>query len=312
MVAHWMRVGFVHGVMNTDNMSILGLTIDYGPYGWIDNFDLDWTPNTTDAQGRRYRFGQQPQIAYWNLGRLANALAPVFASIEPLQAGLQRYVDDVTIASRSRATSRRSSASPNASTRTSTLHADAARAAAAAEVDMTLFFRALADVDLDAPDAGAASRRVLRRRRSSAMRSRAFNDWLARYARAGAQRRRCRPPSGARACTPPTRATCCATISRSRRSTAPSRATTRASHELLDVMRRPYDDQPGARAPTRERRPDWARNRAGLLDAVVQLVITCDVLLEREKRTSRVNSPDSQLPTPKLDRFGSWRLGIGS
>ena len=53
MVAHWMRVGFVHGVMNTDNMSILGLTIDYGPYGWIDNFDPDWTPNTTDAQGRR-------------------------------------------------------------------------------------------------------------------------------------------------------------------------------------------------------------------------------------------------------------------
>ena len=59
MIAHWMRVGFVHGVMNTDNMSILGLTIDYGPYGWIDDFDLDWTPNTTDAEGRRYRFGQQ-------------------------------------------------------------------------------------------------------------------------------------------------------------------------------------------------------------------------------------------------------------
>src|SRR6478672_9626857 len=48
MVAHWMRVGFVHGVMNTDNMSILGLTIDYGPYGWIDDFDPNWTPNTTD------------------------------------------------------------------------------------------------------------------------------------------------------------------------------------------------------------------------------------------------------------------------
>jgi len=56
MVAHWMRVGFVHGVMNTDNMSILGLTIDYGPYGWIDDFDPDWTPNTTDAGGRRYRW----------------------------------------------------------------------------------------------------------------------------------------------------------------------------------------------------------------------------------------------------------------
>ena len=52
-----MRVGFVHGVMNTDNMSILGLTIDYGPYGWLEGFDPGWTPNTTDAEGRRYRFG---------------------------------------------------------------------------------------------------------------------------------------------------------------------------------------------------------------------------------------------------------------
>jgi uncharacterized protein YdiU (UPF0061 family) len=91
MVAHWMRVGFVHGVMNTDNMSILGLTIDYGPYGWIDNFDPEWTPNTTDAGRRRYRFGQQPNVAWWNLSRLAMALAPLFAGVEPLQAGLDRY-----------------------------------------------------------------------------------------------------------------------------------------------------------------------------------------------------------------------------
>src|SRR5690606_20406557 len=49
MVAHWQRVGFVHGVMNTDNLSILGLTIDYGPYGWLEDYDPGWTPNTTDA-----------------------------------------------------------------------------------------------------------------------------------------------------------------------------------------------------------------------------------------------------------------------
>ncbi len=92
MVAEWMRVGFVHGVMNTDNMSILGLTIDYGPYGWTDNFDLDWTPNTTDAGMRRYRFGQQAQIAYWNLARFAEAVMPVFQNADPLHAGLERYV----------------------------------------------------------------------------------------------------------------------------------------------------------------------------------------------------------------------------
>lgn len=91
MIVAWMRVGFVHGVMNTDNMSILGLTIDYGPYGWVDNYDLEWTPNTTDAQGRRYRFGQQADIALWNLYQLANALLVVLEDPEPVQKILQDY-----------------------------------------------------------------------------------------------------------------------------------------------------------------------------------------------------------------------------
>ena len=81
MIVEWLRVGFVHGVMNTDNMSILGLTIDYGPYGWLDNYDPDWTPNTTDAQNRRYRFGNQPAIAQWNLVQLANALFPLVEKV---------------------------------------------------------------------------------------------------------------------------------------------------------------------------------------------------------------------------------------
>ena len=88
MVVHWMSTGFVHGVMNTDNMSILGLTLDYGPCGWLDDYDPDWTPNTTDAGGRRYRYGQQPGVAQWNLVQLANATAPLFESSEPLQTGL--------------------------------------------------------------------------------------------------------------------------------------------------------------------------------------------------------------------------------
>ncbi len=91
MIAHWMRVGFVHGVMNTDNMSILGLTIDYGPYGWLEGYDPDWTPNTTDAQGKRYRFINQPQVALWNLAQLANAIHPLIESVEPLQDGLNTY-----------------------------------------------------------------------------------------------------------------------------------------------------------------------------------------------------------------------------
>lgn len=94
LMAQWMSVGFVHGVMNTDNLSILGLTIDYGPYGWLDYFDPGWTPNTTDAAGRRYRFGAQPQVAQWNLARLAEALLPVSGGDPtPFREALDRYVE---------------------------------------------------------------------------------------------------------------------------------------------------------------------------------------------------------------------------
>jgi serine/tyrosine/threonine adenylyltransferase len=91
LAAQWMRVGFVHGVMNTDNMSILGLTMDYGPYGWLEGFDLQWTPNTTDAQGRRYCYGNQPQIAEWNLARLASALVPLVEDHAALEQGLTAF-----------------------------------------------------------------------------------------------------------------------------------------------------------------------------------------------------------------------------
>jgi uncharacterized protein YdiU (UPF0061 family) len=91
MILHWMRVGFVHGVMNTDNMSILGLTIDYGPYGWLEGFETNWTPNTTDAHGRRYSYSNQPHIGQWNLIQLANALYPLINESEPLQEALSFY-----------------------------------------------------------------------------------------------------------------------------------------------------------------------------------------------------------------------------
>ena len=94
MIIHWQRVGFVHGVMNTDNMSILGLTIDYGPYGWLEGFDFSWTPNTTDSQNRRYRFGNQPNIGLWNLYQLANALYPLIEDAKPLEEILNQYKID--------------------------------------------------------------------------------------------------------------------------------------------------------------------------------------------------------------------------
>ncbi|MHA6279695.1 protein adenylyltransferase SelO [Salinimicrobium sp. CAU 1759] len=91
LMSEWQRVGFVHGVMNTDNMSILGLTIDYGPFSFLDNYDYNFTPNTTDLPGKRYAFGNQPSIGYWNLGRLANSLSLLFEDTEGLEEALNSY-----------------------------------------------------------------------------------------------------------------------------------------------------------------------------------------------------------------------------
>jgi serine/tyrosine/threonine adenylyltransferase len=91
MLTDWMSFGFVHGVMNTDNMSILGLTIDYGPYGWVEEFNPDFTPNTTDFHQRRYRYANQPQIALWNLNCLANALFPLIEDKDLVVDALGHY-----------------------------------------------------------------------------------------------------------------------------------------------------------------------------------------------------------------------------
>ena len=258
LMAHWMRVGFVHGVMNTDNMSILGLTIDYGPYGWIDNFDADWTPNTTDRQHRRYRFGQQPQIAHWNLACLAQALAPAFTSIEPLQAGLQHFIDVYTAADRT-----------NIAGKLGLLECRDEDVAlmqslyewmAAAEVDMTIFFRTLSDLDAAELQPARFNEAFYDEEKQGRLQADLL-AWLQRYRQRLAsdgqsaavrreQMRRINPRYVLR-------------------NWLAQQAIDKANvgddsgiHELLDVMRHPYDEQPG-RERFAQRRPDWARNKAG-------------------------------------------------
>ena len=97
MVAHWQAVGFCHGVMNTDNMSILGLTMDYGPFAFMDAFDPGHICNHTDRSGR-YAFDQQPEIAHWNLYALAHALLPLIESPKLAEQALETFQPKFTAA----------------------------------------------------------------------------------------------------------------------------------------------------------------------------------------------------------------------
>nr|WP_321232242.1 YdiU family protein [uncultured Psychroserpens sp.] len=143
MIIHWQRVGFVHGVMNTDNMSILGLTIDYGPYGWLEGFDFGWTPNTTDRQHKRYRYGNQPNIGLWNLYQLANALYPLIEETEPLEAILENYKTDFEKKSLKMMQSKLGLTLSDA--KDSELIQSLEDALLLTETDMTLFFRNLSN-----------------------------------------------------------------------------------------------------------------------------------------------------------------------
>ena len=90
LMARWQSLGFCHGVMNTDNMSILGLTIDYGPFGFMDAFDPGHVCNHSDHHGR-YAWARQPQVAYWNLLALARAVQPLFEHAEEADSAVEAF-----------------------------------------------------------------------------------------------------------------------------------------------------------------------------------------------------------------------------
>lgn len=269
MVAHWMRVGFVHGVMNTDNMSIVGLTIDYGPYGWLENYDPDWTPNTTDAQGRRYRYSNQPQVALWNLAQLANALYPLIEDIELLQGALQAYQQEYE-ACRQRDTAHKfgfAQANPLAD---KTLMDELQAVFALTDIDMTIFYRELMtlnlghlsanDMDLVTPVRAAYYDPAVSPDTDAKM-----AQWLRHYLA------RMQQDAVIHGTTPEQR------YERMRRvnpkyvlrnylaQQAIDQATLGDYSEinrLLDVLRNPYDEQPDQDGYY-AKRPEWARTKAG-------------------------------------------------
>ena len=261
MIVHWMRVGFVHGVMNTDNMSILGLTIDYGPYGWLESYDPDWTPNTTDAEGRRYRFSNQPMIALWNLVQLANAIHPLIGKVEPLEEILQEYKVSYEKGwldmMRSKLGLKEHTADDEI------LIQELISAFSLAETDMTLFFRHLADISMNMDPASALkiispafySANISENAREN------FSNWMQKY------KERLQKENS---------------IDVSRKSTMNQvnplyvlrnylaqlaiDKSEQGNHvminELLKVLRSPYEYQEGKDHLT-EKRPEWARTRAG-------------------------------------------------
>lgn len=150
LMVDWQRVGFVHGVMNTDNMSILGLTIDYGPYSFVDNYDPLFTPNTTDLPGRRYAFARQPAVAKWNLGALGGALLPLLPGEKELTAVLGGYDDAywsafyAMMANKLGLNEVKEDDVP--------FVAELERLLATLQPDMTIFYQLLIDLSLDAAD----------------------------------------------------------------------------------------------------------------------------------------------------------------
>jgi len=258
-----MRLGFVHGVMNTDNMSVLGLTIDYGPYGWLEGYDPAWTPNTTDAAGRRYCYGNQPGISQWNLARFAEALLPLVAR-EPLEAGLALYAEVYQDAS-VQAFARKLGLSALEGEDDEALLAELFDVMGATETDFTLFFRRLAAVPPDADDDALLV---------APLRPAFYDDAAldgAHRARLAAWLRKYHARLSRDAVDPATRAARMNSVNpkyvprnylAQQAIDALAEGDTSVLERLMRVLAQPYDEQP-EHEEFAARRPEWARNRPG-------------------------------------------------
>jgi protein adenylyltransferase len=269
MVLHWMRVGFVHGVMNTDNMSILGETIDYGPYGWLEGYDHHWTPNATDASGRRYSFGNQPKIALWNLAQFANALMPLVKETKPLEKALESYSRTFEKGWQKMLGQKLGLDQFQPET-DDDLTGELLEVLHLTETDMTLFYRTLAQIKTDSePAVNLSDEEILKPfmhvyyqpEKMTPDDHAKISGWIRKYINRVATDKR--PDE----------------IRREQmnqvnpiyvlRNYLAQQAIEKADAgdysmitELLDVLRNPYDEQPG-KEKFAEKRPEWARNKAG-------------------------------------------------
>lgn len=250
-IAHWQSVGFCHGVMNTDNMSIIGLTIDYGPFGFMDGFDANHICNHTD-QGGRYAYQMQPQVAYWNLYRLGHAFLPLLrpgeASIDAARAALDTFKDsfasemDRLMAAKLGLEALEEGDAALFDALFALMHAQRA--------DFTLTFRRLAALRKDGGESGAASPRDLFADRE------AFDAWAQRY-RARLQRETRDDPSRALAMNRVNPIY----VLRNHLAEIAIRAAREGDYSevrrLLDALSQPFDERPACAAYA-GLPPDWA------------------------------------------------------
>ena len=261
-MAQWQCVGFCHGVMNTDNMSLLGLTIDYGPFGFMDAFDPGHICNHTDQQGR-YAYARQPQVAFWNLHALAHALLPLLgedggdagsddaAAQERVQqralAALEPYKDEFATAMLAGLRAKLGLAQARDEDRD--LCDDFLRRMAADRTDFTITFRRLAAFST-AP--GATNDAV----RDPFIDREAFDAWAARYA----ERLRSEGRSDAERAAAMNRVNPKFVLRNHLAETAIRHAREGDCSEvqrLHALLERPFDEQPGNEADA-ALPPDWA------------------------------------------------------
>ncbi len=266
MIVHWMRVGFVHGVMNTDNMSILGLTIDYGPYGWIEDFDPDWTPNTTDSSGRRYCFKNQPNIGQWNLLQLANSIYPVINDTVPLQECLQLYSETFQEGWNTMMANKLGFTSFEPRT-DNKLISELTDILKLVETDMTIFYRNLSQIDTNPDNRETTSLlsplldAYYQPEQLTKEYKNRIGKWLQDYVSRSnreklSARERCKRMNSINPKYVLRNYIAQLAIDKAEKGD-PSMVS-----ELLEIFRHPYDEQP-ENATFAQKRPEWARNRPG-------------------------------------------------
>ncbi len=250
LLAQWQAVGFCHGVMNTDNMSILGLTLDYGPFGFLDAFDPAHICNHSDHQGR-YAYARQPQVAFWNLHALAQALVPAAAGqVDALGAAVSAYRDDFgpALGRRMRAKFGLQDAHPD----DQALLDDVMRQMAAEGVDYTIFFRRLCRFDEDVAATHALRDLFIDRN--------AWNAWAERYRQRLAQEGHA--PEVVQARRARMRAANPKYILRNHLAEQALRQAQQGDysevHRLERLLAHPFDEQPGCEAYA-ALPPDWAK-----------------------------------------------------